>query len=183
MKLEPTEAASPPAEPGSSIRLSLTLCLIALALGLLVEILFYGHRPGISLFMWAAACVLAAAAAGSLARVRVSTSAWLAVAGVLVFAGATFFRQEPLTVLLCLILTVFLLTVVVRAFRFGRLGRFGWVDMAVAFLWVPLETWICPWPVAAEAWSGTVRGVKPAGGVFCRGLLLALPSRSSSWLC
>jgi hypothetical protein len=177
MKLESTEAASPPAEPARSIRLSLALCLIALALGLLVEILFYGHRPGISFFLWAAACVLAAAAAGGLARVRVSTSAWLAMAGVLVFAGATFFRQEPLTVFLCLVLTIFLLTVVVRAFRFGRLGRYGWVDMAVAFLWVPLEAWIRPWPVAAEAWSGTVRerGSRRAAFSVARGLLLALP--------
>ena len=162
---------------GRSVRLPVALSLLALGLGLLVEIMFYGHRPGISFFLWAAACVLAAAAAGSLERVRASTSAWLAMAGVLVFAGATFLRQEPLTVFLCVLLTLFLLTVAVRVFRFGRLGHFGWVDHAVAFLWVPLEAWIRPWPVAAEAWSSTVRerGGRKAAFSVVRGLLLALP--------
>ena len=155
----------------------MALSLLALGLGLLVEILFYGHRPGISFFLWAAACVLMAAVAGALARVRVSASAWLALVGVLVFAGATFLRQEPLTVFLCVLLTLFLLTVVVRVFRYGRLGYFGWVDMAVAFLWVPLEAWIRPWPVAGEAWSGAVRekGSRKAAFSVVRGLLLALP--------
>jgi hypothetical protein len=150
---------------------------LALGLGLLVEILFYGHRPGISFFVWAAACVVAAAVAGGLERARLSASAGLAMAGVLVFAGATFLRQEPLTVFLCVGLTLFLLTVVVRVFRFGRLGRFGWVDMAVAFLWVPLEAWIRPWPVAGEAWSSTVRerGSRKAAFSIVRGLLLAIP--------
>src|SRR3972149_2050781 len=102
---------------GLSVRLPVALSLLALGLGLLVEILFYGHRPGISFFLLAAACGLAAAAAGGLERVRVSTSAWLALAGVLVFAGATFLRQEPLTVFLCVLLTLFLLAVAVRVFR------------------------------------------------------------------
>src|SRR3972149_2552953 len=78
---------------GRSVRLPVALSLLALGLGLLVEILFYGHRPGISFFLWAAACVLAAAAAGDLEKVRVSMSAWLAIAGGLCFAGATFLRQ------------------------------------------------------------------------------------------
>jgi len=172
-----TSSSTSPAAAVRSVRLPMALSLLALALGLLVEILFYGHRPGISFFLWAAACVLVAAVAGGLARVRVSASAWLAVAGVLVFAGATFLRQEPLTVFLCVLLTLFLLTVVVRTFRYGRLGSFGWVDMAVALLWVPLEAWIRPWPVAGEAWSGAVRerGGRTAAFSIARGLLLALP--------
>src|SRR3989337_1376159 len=173
MMQESIEATSSTAASaaGRSVRMPVALSLLALGLGLLVEILFYGHRPGISFFLGAAACVLAAAAAGGLERVRISTSAWLAMAGVLVFAGATFLRQEPLTVFLCVMLTLFLLAVGVRGFRFG------WVDNAVAFLWVPLEAWIRPWPVAGEAWSSTVRergGRKTAFSV-ARGLLLALP--------
>jgi hypothetical protein len=153
------------------------LTLVALGLGLAVEVLFYRQRPGVSFFLWAAACVLAVVLASRIEHVRVSASAWLAALGVVVFSGATFFRQEPLTVFLCVMLTLFFLTLVVRVFRFGRLGRFGWVDMAVAFLWVPLEAWIRPWPVAGEAWSGTVRerGGRKAAFSIVRGLLLALP--------
>jgi hypothetical protein len=49
--------------------------------------------------------------------------------------------------------------------------------MAVALLWVPLEAWIRPWPVASAAWSGTVRerGNRKTAFSVLRGLLLALP--------
>src|SRR3972149_10894429 len=99
MTQESIEASSSTAASagGRSVQWPVALSLLALGLGLLVEILFYGHRPGISFFLWAVACVLAAAAAGSLERGRISTSAWLAMAGVLVFSGATFLRQEART--------------------------------------------------------------------------------------
>ncbi|HMK08210.1 MAG TPA: DUF4173 domain-containing protein [Anaerolineales bacterium] len=160
-----------------AVRLSVALSLLALGVGLWIEILFYGHPPGISFFLWAVACVLAALIAARVSRVRVATSAWVAMAGALVFAGATFLRQEPLTVFLSIMLAIFFLTLIVRVFRFGRLGRFGWIDMAVAFLWPPLEAWIRPWPIAAQAWSGTVREHGSRRVIFSilRGLLLALP--------
>src|SRR3972149_11749390 len=106
MTQESIEASSSTAASagGRSVQWPVALSLLALGLGLLVEILFYGHRPGISFFLWAAACVLAVATAGGLEKVRVSTSAWLAMAGGLVFAGATFLRQEPFTVFLCRLL-------------------------------------------------------------------------------
>jgi hypothetical protein len=150
---------------------------MAIALGIAVEVLFYGHPPGISFFLWAALCVIAAVAAARLEAVRTSGSAWLAMAGVLVFAAATFFRQEPLTVFLCVVLTFLLLTIVVRAFRFGRLARYGWIDMAIAFIWVPIEAWIRPWPVANQAWSRTVqeRGGRKVLFSVLRGLILAVP--------
>src|SRR3970040_735697 len=78
---------------GGSVRVPGAVSLLGLGLWLLVEILFYGHRPGISFFLWAAACVLAAAAAGGLEKVRVSMSAWLARAGRLVVAGAPSFVE------------------------------------------------------------------------------------------
>src|SRR3972149_9497956 len=110
MTKESLEATSSTAASaaGRSVRMPVALSLLALGLGLLVEILFYGHRPGISFFLWAVACVLAAAAAGSLERVRISTSAWLAMAGVLVFAGATFLRQGALDVFLWGLVAIFL---------------------------------------------------------------------------
>jgi hypothetical protein len=179
MTQAPNEAPSPSTASTEvrAVRTAVTLSLLALGLGLLTEILFYGHRPGISFFILAAACVLIAVAAGALERVSISRSAWLAMAGVALFAAATFLRQEPLTVFLCVMLTFFFLTLVVRVFRFGRLGRFGWLDLAVAFLWVPLEAWVRPWPVAGAAWSGTVRerGSRRTAFSVVRGLLLAIP--------
>ena len=161
----------------SGVRMPVALTLMALGLGLVVEVLFYGHPPGISFFLWAALCVGAVLIAARIEAVRVAGSAWLVMIPILFFAGAVFFRQEPLTVFLSVLLTIFLLALLVRLFRFGRLGRFGWVDMAVAFFWVPLEAWIRPWPIAAESWSRTVRekGSRKVGFSILRGVLLALP--------
>jgi hypothetical protein len=172
-----TPAGSPTGPATESIRASVALALIALGLGLAVEILFYGHQPGISFFLWAGLCVGAALIAARLERVPISASAWLVMIPVLFFAAVVFLRQEPLTVFLSVALTLFLLALMVRVFRFGRLGRFGWVDMAVAFLWVPIEAWIRPWPVAGEAWGRTVkeRGNRRIGFSILRGVLLALP--------
>ena len=161
----------------SAIRMPVALTVIALALGLAVEILFYGHPPGISFTLWAALCVGAVVVAGRIEAVRTSRSAWLLMIPALFFAAAVFFRQEPLTVFLSLLLTLFLLALLVRAFRFGQVGRFGWIDMAVAFLWVPIEAWLRPWSVAGEAWGRTVRerGGRRIGFSILRGILLALP--------
>ena len=46
-----TSSSTSPAAAVRSVRLPMALSLLALALGLLVEILFYGHRPGISFFL------------------------------------------------------------------------------------------------------------------------------------
>ncbi len=174
--VEPTADPDRRSAPGV-IRAPVALTLIALGLGLAVEVLFYGHPPGISFFLWTALCVGAVLIAARVEAVRVAGSAWLVMIPVLFFAAAVFFRQEPLTVFLSVFLTLFLLALMVRVFRFGRFGRLGWVDMAVAFLWVPIEAWIRPWPVAAEAWSRTVRerGGRRVGFSILRGVLLALP--------
>jgi len=179
MTMNPVETTTGPdrkSAPGT-IHAPVALTLIALGMGLAVEVLFYGHPPGISFFLWAALCVAAVLIAARVEAVRVAGSAWLVMIPILFFAAAVFFRQEPLTVFLSVLLTLFLLALLVRLFRFGRLGRFGWVDMAVAFFWVPLEAWIRPWPIAAESWSRTVRewGGRKVGFSILRGVLLALP--------
>jgi hypothetical protein len=165
-------AASPLAR-----RHAVLLTLLGLGLGLVVEVLFYGHLPGISFFLWAGLCLAAAIVAGRRLGVSISGSSWLLVPGILVFAGVVFLRQEPLTVFLSVALTFFLLALFVRVFRFGRLGRFGWIDMIVAFFWVPIESWIRPWPLVGEAWKRSVneRGSRHVVFSVLRGLLLALP--------
>src|SRR3989304_8551580 len=96
-----------PVEPSTSllrppvlvgIRMPVALTLIALALGLSVEVLFYGHPPGISFFLWAASCVAAVVIAARVERVRITGSARLLLIPILFFARAGFSRQEPLPV-------------------------------------------------------------------------------------
>lgn len=171
----PPAATSP--EASFSGRMVVALTLAGLGLGVAVEVLFYGHPPGISFFLWAGLCAAAAFLLSRGIPARIAPSAWLPVFGVLFFSAILFFRQEPLTVFLAVVLTFFFLALLVRIFRFGNLRRFGWIDLVVSFFWVPIEAWIRPWPVISQAWGRTV---KEQGGskVFfsiLRGLLLALP--------
>lgn len=153
------------------------LALIGLGLGLAVEVLFYGHPPGVSVPLWTGSCLAAAFLAARLEGQTPSASArWLAIPA-LALSFVVMLRQEPVTVALSLFLTLLTLALVVRLFLFGRFLRLGWIDTALAFVWVPVEAWIRPWSVAGEAWSRTVqeRGGRRVVFSILRGLLLALP--------
>jgi len=165
------------AASGGGVRRTVALSLVGLGLGIAFEVLFYGHPPGLSFFVFCALCLGAAALGAGLERLRPAASAWLAAALALLFAASTFQRQEPLTVFLGVGFALFYLAVVVRVFRFGRLFRFGWIDLAVAFFWVPLEAWIRPWGTVGDAWRRTVRerGGRRVFFSVLRGLLLSLP--------
>ncbi|HSR46926.1 MAG TPA: DUF4173 domain-containing protein [Anaerolineales bacterium] len=158
-------------------RTAVLLTLTGLGLGVAVEVLFYGHPPGISFFLWTALCVTAVLALSRVIPARISPSVWPSVVAGLFFSLVVFFRQEPLTVFLAVMLTFFFLAMTVRVFRFGNLERFGWIDLVVTFFWVPIEAWIRPWPVAGMAWGRTVREQGGSRVFFSvlRGLLLALP--------
>jgi hypothetical protein len=86
-------------------------------------------------------------------------------------------RVEPLTSFLSVSVSLGLLAILVRLFRTGRFLQWGWLDLLMAQVWVPIEAWIRPWPTLAVAQS------KLAGAdegrtrllAITRGLLLALP--------
>lgn len=162
---------------GDGVRHTVALSLVGLGMGIAVEVLFYGHPPGLSFFVFCSLCLAALALVAGLERVRPAASAWPVAALGLLFAASTFLRQEPLTVFLGVALALFYLAVVVRVFRFGRLFRFGWIDLAVAFFWIPLEAWIRPWSTVGDAWRRTVRerGGRRVFFSVLRGLLLSLP--------
>ncbi len=155
----------------------LKVTLIALTLGLAVEILFFGHPWGVNFFLWAALCVGALLFASMVERVDAQRMELLLILPIVGFAFITFLRLEPLTVFLGVVFTLILFTLWVRTFRSDDLLRFGWIDYAVAVMWVPLESWLRPWPTIGAAGREAV-GERGAGGraiPILRGLLLAFP--------
>jgi hypothetical protein len=150
---------------------------LGLCLGIAVEILFYGHPLGISVFIWAALCVAALLMAARYYGVQAArSSAWLAVP-ILFFAAMPFLRLEALSVLLSLVATVGLLLLWVRTFRVGDLFAFGWTDFALSWLLVPLEGWIAPWPVLGTLQQRMLsdRQGRAQAMALLRGVLLAFP--------
>jgi hypothetical protein len=155
----------------------LWLSLTALALGLIVEILFYGRPLGISFPIWAVAvCIAALGMVWAESRRPARGSAWL-IAPILVFAALAFVRLEPLTLFLDVVAVLSLFALWVRTFRTDRLMDFGWIDFAVAVVWVPVEAIIRPWPVLSQANREAFgdRGTNSRLMAILRGLLLALP--------
>ena len=159
-------------------RTPLALAGIALAMGLAVEILFHGHRIGISFPIWATLGILAILAASRVEGVRLARGTIALIPGILLFATVAAIRLEPLTVVLSLLATLLLFALMVRALLHGRLNRFGFIDLAFTWLTVPLEAVLRPWPVLGAA-SRQVTGDRVARSrlfALLRGLLLALPA-------
>ena len=155
----------------------LAITLIALALGLAFEILFDGHPLGISFPIWATLSLAGLLAAAYVEDVRPSRGEVLLALPILFLSWMTILRQEPFTVFLCVAGTLILFALWIRTFRAGTLPRFGWLDFAVALIWVPIETWLRPWATLSSAWRKTVGEgqARGSGWAILRGVLFALP--------
>ena len=155
----------------------LKITLIALLLGLGVEILFFGHPWGVNFFLWAILCVGGLLLGSIVENVEAQRLELLLLIPIVGFAFLTFLRLEPLTVFMAVVLTLILFTLWVRTFRSDDLLRFGWIDYVVAMVWVPLESWLRPWPTIGAAGREAV-GERGAGNKIwpiLRGALFALP--------
>jgi hypothetical protein len=156
---------------------SLSISILGLALGLAVEILFFGQPWGINFFAWSLLAAGALLIASRLEEVDPARYELLLLIPILVPAFFTFIRLEPLTVVLCVIVTLAGFALWVRTFRSDRLFHFGWIDFLLALIWVPLEAWLRPWSTLNAAWLKLFggRGAKSRWLAALRGILLALP--------
>lgn len=176
----PTDAGVPhtPSTPAPSAwRAPLGLALIALLLGLIVELFFHGRPLGIGFPVWTALCAAGLYAAARLERARPSAGSLALLPPLLACAALVGIRSEPLTVLLAIVLTLSMLALLVRTFRSGRLAAHGALDLALAAFWVPLESWIRAVPLLEQA-IGRLAGARGRANPalpLVRGLLLALP--------
>ena len=155
----------------------LRLAGLSLLLGVAAEVLFYGHAPGISFPIWAGLSTAALLIGARWEGARPDRSALTFIPAILFFSGMIAVRLEPMTVALSVLSTLLLFGLWVRTLRDGRLLRFGWLDFALAWITVPLEAIMRPWPALAVA-TRTVAGdraTRSRGAAVLRGLLLALP--------
>lgn len=170
-----TESAKPSGTSESRFQLRLTI--VALVLGLSVEILFHGHPMGISFPIWAGLSVAALLIVATWERIQPARpEQWLAIP-ILFFAIMTFLRLEPLTTFLNVIVVMALFAIWVQIFRSGKLIDYGWLDFLVAIVRVPLESWYRPWPILRTSWEKLVgeRDAKSPLLAVVRGIFLALP--------
>jgi CBS domain-containing protein len=175
--MAPTEAPVIESPATDTWRSPLRLVLVALLLGIAVEVLFHGHLLGISVVIWAALCASGVVIMAAAERVPPARDALWLVAPILFFAAMLSLRLEPMTVFLDTVLVLALFALWVRLFRSGDLFRHGWIDLGLALIWVPIESWIRPWPVLGDA-SRAVAGEKGSRSrvlAVVRGLLIALP--------
>ncbi|TFH33834.1 MAG: hypothetical protein E4G99_10755, partial [Anaerolineales bacterium] len=159
------------------VRAPLELALIALLLGLAFEILFDGHPLGINFPIWAALCVAGLLVAAVFEDVKPSRFESLLAIPIVFFSIMAAVRQEGLSVFLAVVFTLLCLGLWVRTFRPGRFLRFGWLDLAITWVMVPIEALVRPWRTAATAWRKAVgeQGSRKRGWAWLRGFLIALP--------
>ncbi len=182
----PGPLAEPPSGSGSTSRdrgsqevspisAPIGLTGIAVLLGLAVEVLFFGHQVGISFPIWAILSVLGLLGASKLEGVRpAGNSSWL-VTLILLFASVAAIRVEPMTVSLSVLATLILLGLWLRTFRSGDLFKFGWTDLLIPMVVIPLEAWIRPWGTLGAAQRHALRGRRARALGLLRGIILAMP--------
>jgi hypothetical protein len=161
----------------STTRSPVGLSIIALLLGLSVEILFHGHPIGISFPIWALLCIAGQFTSTYLEGVRPSLAGMLLPVPILALAIMAATRMEPMTGFLNFTLVLILMALWVRSFRDRNLFDFGWLDYGISLLWTPLISWILPWSVLSRARQRLRSKPSEPGrsSAVVRGILLALP--------
>ncbi len=157
---------------------ALPVALIALGLGLAAERLFYDRAAGLSFPLWVMLGAVGLLLAARVEGARPARDGLILLLPTLALSWMTFLRSEPFTVFLSAAGTLFGLALWVRTFRTGGWLGFGWLDFILAGIWVPLESWLRPWPTLAAAWRRAVgeKGSRSRGAAVLRGVLLALPA-------
>lgn len=156
---------------------SVRLVSAALALGLAVDLLFRRQALGISFAIWCALSATALLLAARWEGIRPHRSGYGLAAAILVLGASVALRLEPLTVTLSVLGSLLLFAWWIRTLIHGRLHRFGWLDLAVASIVVPLEMLLRPWRTLSEALRRLAgdRAARSRGAALLRGLLLAVP--------
>ncbi len=168
----------PEKEGFSSWKSSSPLALAALAFGLAVlsDILFHGHIAGISLLFFALFSVLVILAAGKLEKRELQVTDLVLAVLIVLFAGLSVIRLEPMTRTLSILAVLALLSLWIWSFSSRQLFLSGILDFTLAWL-APAIYWIFPWGVISQAWKkfGGERQSRSLLRSILLGLLLALP--------
>lgn len=155
----------------------LVLALIALVLGLGVEILLDGHGLGVNFPLWATLALLSLLAAAYFEGVRPTLPGAIMAVGILLFSIMSAVRMEPMSLAMAVLFALALMALWVRVFRWGRFFDFGWVDLSLAVIAIPLVAWVRSWPIWGVVFRRLAgeRVSRSAAFSVVRGLILVLP--------
>jgi hypothetical protein len=155
------------------------LWLTVLALGWLFDFLFWKQAAGSNFAIYAVLCLVAGFLLLRLDRDQIARGALWLIPLIVIFAALTLLRAEPLTLLLGVFFTLFLMAVLSMTFLGGRWLEYGIADYAVGLF--RLIGSVIARPLAfrsevrrAQRESGEVRA-GPNPWPVVRGILLALP--------
>ncbi|GAP15826.1 hypothetical protein LARV_03619 [Longilinea arvoryzae] len=165
------------------------IILAALLLGWAFDLLFWGRRPGITLFLFFALTLGMGLLLARLEGVRPARSSLLLAVPALGLAAVSFLRAESMTAALSYLLALVCLGLMAATFRSGLWTRYSLADMFAAALRLAGsgligagEMQVKGGAEAAAAGEGEEKTAAPRGGFrrtllpVLRGLLLALPA-------
>jgi hypothetical protein len=177
VRLESTRRGESHMPVGATFQSALQLASIAGCLGLAVEVLFFGHRLGISFFIWALLSVCGLLLAARLHRVRMHAGNVPLVSLILFFAAMVFLRRDPFTLILDVLLTLALFGLLIRSFWEGDWLEYGAVEYLLSVVWTPIQAWLLPWGVLRRIQEAMAGGgeVRRKGLAILRGFMLAIP--------
>ncbi len=158
------------------------------ALGWAFDFLFWRQRPGINFGLYVLLCLVAGFLLLGSDGHQPARSIWPLATLATFFAGLVCLREEPMTVFLAVVLTLFLMGLMAVSFQGGRWPAYSLLDYLGKFLQLagsmvsrPLtfnaevkERLRQAEQAEAESRSGTKRGVSQAWAIV-RGVLIALP--------
>jgi len=155
----------------------LQLTAIAIALGIAFEVLFYSHPIGISFFLLSTLCGVGLLGASILEGHKPSWRDAFFFVPILFFSFMTYMRAEELTVFLNIVGTLILFALWVRDFKFQRFFDYGFLELGVSLVQVPVESLFRPWNTLGAAQRKVFKEGERRSVVLgvLRGLVLALP--------
>lgn len=146
-------------------------------LGWLLDFLFWKQAPGVNFAIYVLLCLLSGFLLLRLdGKAPARGTLWLFPL-ILLFAGFTFVRAEPLSVVLAVLLSLFLMGVLAVTFLGGRWLEYNLADYALAALRLAASIIVKPVKYSGDAEREKVGDTRPRRnvGAILRGVLIALP--------
>jgi len=151
---------------------------IVILLGWAFDLLFWEKQPGINFFIYVVLCLGTGIYLLNMDGLRLSRRSSLLLLPIAFLAAVTFIRQEPLTMFLSVVMTLFLMGVFTITYLGGQWLSFGLLDYILGYLHLIGSMIVRPLGFSAEVKKEqSSAGGKRSSRVWpvVRGVVIALP--------